>query len=138
MAEDNSLQHLLDQLADLLKMAEQASQHPTKKPLPPDINDRLRAIQGMVAYFKLLNVRFLKAAGLSDDEIINPLPPAASPQNEQERRLAEKAAQLEKRAERGIKNISEGLKQANQLKAPPKNRKKKFDRLGGRDKWKPL
>lgn len=138
MTGDHSLQKIIEQLSEVLQTAEEASKKTLKGPLPPGTKEQLMTLQGMVAYFKILNLQFLKEAGFSDEEIAHPQPPAPSPENEYERRLLENVTQLSKNAKSGFDNLTFGIKQLKKQKTAPKSRKKKFDRFGGHDKWKPL
>jgi hypothetical protein len=132
------MQKLLEQLAELLHQANDASKQTLKGPAPANAQEQLKMIQGMAAYFNVLNLQFLRDSGFSEEEIANPKPPPVSPENEFERVLLENCNRLAREAEKGYYNLTFGLKQIKRKKAAPKARKKKFDRLGGRDKWKPL
>lgn len=135
---DDSLQSLLEQLAKILETAKNASKMTLKGPPPPDAEKQLRTIQGMVAYFKGLNDALLKRAGISEEEIANPPKPVGIPPTEPEGRLLEDSRRLANDAKRSFDDLSFALKQIKKKKTSPKSRKKKFDRLGGRKKWKPL
>lgn len=131
MAADNPLLLLLEQLSFLLQSAEDASKQTFKGPPPEDAGEKIKKLKAMVAQFKAMNESYLQRSNLST-------PPAPQPMSKEDRITLERANELAKAAKRGYDDLTFGIKMTKRKAEAPKTRKKKFDRLGGRKKWKPL
>lgn len=134
MAEQNPIQRALDQLSDVLQNAEDVSKKPLKGNVPPDWQARLNALGQMVAQFQAINEKILQDAGLSSAGASE----KSMQLNEKDRLILERANTLVRNARKGYQNISFSINEVQKLKKAPAARKKKFDRLGGRKKWKPM
>lgn len=136
MPSDPSLQRLLDQLSDLYQLAEDAMKKPMRG-VAPEVKERLAALQEKVELFKALNAQVLLAEGFTPGQMQN-LPPIPAHLDPKEKILLERVNRLARDAKNSYANLSASIKLAQKKKSPSLSRKKKFNRLGGRDQWKPL
>lgn len=135
---NESLQHFFNQVADILSIVQAKKDVPSKE-LPKNIYERLAFLEKQVEAFKKNNEEILSTTGVSDErlkELTKTLPP-------KERRIIDYAERLKEeidviRNENATKGSIAKKGKKTTSKDKTKDRRKKFDQLGGRQDWKPL
>lgn len=137
MDEKNELERLLDQIAQLVQLAQGK---PTGN-FPKDIEERLKQIERKVTLLNIANTAFLQTVDLNEDQVKNIL---ASLEGlpDKERHLLERSKKLKGAVDDIQKNlkIATALAKEEEGKEAKKRvaRKKKFRSMGGQKGWKPL
>lgn len=138
MAADKFLEQMLQQLSVVLQMAEDASRKPLKGPVPADAATKVLQLEMMLAQLKQSHEAILRDMGVPEEQIQGDIIPTTEPKTEQEKAVLKQANELAKAAKQGYDDLTFSIKQVKAKSDAPKTRKKKFDRLGGRKKWKPM
>jgi hypothetical protein len=135
---NEALQHFFNQVADILSMVQSKKDMPTKE-LPKDLNERVAFLEKQVEAFKKNSEEILSKTGVTKERL-HALTEALP---SKERRIIDYAEHLKGeldviRSENAAKGsiAKKGKKSSGKDKI--KERRKKFDQLGGRQDWKPL
>lgn len=135
---NDALQQFFNQLSEILSMVQAKKDQPPKD-LPIDLEKRLERLEIQVRAFKKNNDDIMSNAGLSNErlqELTAGLPA-------KERRLIDYAERLKTeleniRRENTAKGAIAKKRKQSLRKDKGKERRKRFDQLGGRQDWKPL
>lgn len=128
------LHQFFDQVAEILAMIQKKKVETASAELPPGIKEKLIEIQLAIQLFCITHEKIMEDAER---------PPKQIPVSERDQRLLDYAQKLKKEAddlkqEFSIKSVIAKQREKTQGKGAKKERKKKFDQLGGRKDWKPL
>lgn len=128
------LHQFFDEAADLLAMIQKKKMEITSGELPEGIKERLIQVQLAIQLFCKMHESIMKDAELPSEQI---------PVSNKDHRLLDYAQKLKKEAddlkkEFSTKTVIAKQREKTQGKGAKKERKKKFDQLGGRKDWKPL
>lgn len=131
----NPMQHLLEQIQNLLKMYYENKDKPAKE-LPKDITERLQQVEREVELFQKFNEKVFDEMGISEEQ----LKKMTAELEPRERRILDSTEKLKKEVEQIQQDLSMQAMTAKQRKKKQgtQQRKKKFNQLGGRKDWKYL
>lgn len=141
MTDPDPFEHLLDQIADLLALAQENKSKTIKAKLDKDIHRQLDEIEKGVELFRKITDDALKKSGISEETVKKNISEPSDVLSRKEKRLLERTKKLKSElqvveSEYAIKcNIAKLQKK--KLKTAGKKRKRKFRRLGGQG-WIPL
>jgi hypothetical protein len=156
MAEENPtnpFEDLFDQLADLMRLAQEKAALPYDPSKIPEVEEKLQKLRRDVELFAKMSREVVIASGVDPDEISKRLSGTSKEISEEGKRLLQKGKLLRQEAE----NLKEAFKpppdvvqkEEGAVATPPitkriadekytKRRKSKFKRFGGNKDWKPL
>lgn len=145
MQEQHPIEDLLNKINELLQFAqEHASTEVNADKITPEIEEKLAHVEEEVAKFKKISDDLVGMSGVSESEVQRRLsgesPVALSPAA---KHLLHKAEELAFQAKSMGGEVPEGMRsdpRSKQKKSDTtgKERRKKFKRFGGDEKWKPL
>lgn len=143
MTEENSIEQMLNELAELFKMVDEGKTKPLDEIVTPELKARLAHAKTLVDKYAELNAQVFKSAGLSENEIkkmIDQPSPNLTPKQKKVLDFSKKlkkeveAARIELTATPDVKPM---FNKDKQKAGDALKRKKKFKRMGGTD-WMPL
>lgn len=141
------MEHLLEQLSNLMKFAQKNASKPLKKNNTANLQRQLELLEDLIAKFNETTNKELLAAGVTDEELKkkldNPeqIPPKVRRFLERSVRLQIDATLMRDALKVAITRAALGLTEPTteaEKKKRIQKRKKKFKRMGGDTNWKPL
>lgn len=143
MTEENPLERMLNELAELFKMVEEGKTKPLNEIVTPELKARLAHAKNLVDKYAELNAQVFKSAGLSEKDINRMIEQPSANLTPKQKKVLEfskklkievETARIELTATPEVKPMYSKDKQKAEDIA---KRKKKFKRMGGTD-WMPL
>lgn len=132
---------LLDQIAELLEVADENKQEAIKGKVSEDLLNQLDFLEMKVQFFRNVTDQALKMSGITDEELNKNIDESKDNPNTQSQRMIARASQLKDKLETLEKQYELRARvakmQKKQSNSSGKKRKKKFKRLGGQG-WLPL
>jgi hypothetical protein len=145
MPEENPLERMLNQLADLFKMVEDAKEKPLAERITPEIRARLDHVRELVEKFSQVNADFFQKAGVKEEDLQKTIlgnTPNLSPK---QKKVIEFSKKLKKEVEIARRQLITATPEEKlmynldkQTASDIAKRKKKFKRMGGGGNWMPL
>ena len=138
MTENNPLEHMLNQLADIFKMVEEGKTKPLGEKVTPEIKAHLEELKKIVDQFDELNTQVFSSGGVSESDFkkIIDNPPASMPAKQ--KKIIEFSKKLKKDVELAKKQLRQAPSEEKLMYNKDKQtsediakRKKKFKRMGG-------
>jgi len=138
MPEKTPLEILLEEVTKLMTQLREYENSPLAE-IPEDIEKRLEELENLAELMSKLNTDTFARLGL-DEEQLKTLRISLVELPMKERRLLERVQKLQQEAEAERRNSTIGKMVEKQKKKvqDPSERKKKFDRFGGKKDWRPL
>jgi len=146
MPGENPLEHLLDQIGDLLKSLRENDKTAIAGSIPSDIEKRLSQLEEQAALLRDAQQQLFQQAGFSNEEVQKMILEGSS-EKTKHRYFFDRAKDLERDARQINMELAvvRSMKAATGKKNEPKSkadeiraRKKKFKRLGGDKGWIPM
>lgn len=143
MPDKDDLEHLLDQINDLVRMAQEKQPEELEGEVPPLLEEKLNKLELQVEKFQEMNQQYIASKKLSDlhlqdiKEELHKLHP-------RDRWLIEYAGRLTSQIKEARNNLEAAIEETRKTRdieaRKPKegSRRSKFKRVGGQKNWKPL
>ena len=138
MNDNNSLEHMLNQLADIFKIVEEGKTKPLDERVTPEIRAHLEQLKKVIDQFVELNAQVFSSGGVSESDlkkIIDTPPPSMSAK---QKRVIEFSKKLKKDVDNAKASLVETAPKEKIMYNKEKQsaedvakRKKKFKRMGG-------
>jgi len=132
---------LLDQIAELLEVADENKREAIKGKVNEDLLNQLDFLEMKVQFFRNVTDQALKMSGITNEELAKNIDESKDNPNTKSQRMIARASQLKDKLESLEKQYELRARvakmQKKQSKSSGKKRKKKFKRLGGQG-WLPL
>lgn len=151
MSTNNPMEPLLEQIADLLKLAQENAGKKINDSVDPEILKRLDSLKGFVDDFQNTTLESLKEQGIDPAVTLKKFMEGQGKLTQQNQKILKKTVQLgfdallmksalQSASEIGRlgKDFTKELSEKKTSKKGIKERKKKFKRIGGDSKWVPL
>lgn len=137
MPDDNYLEKMLNQLADLFKMVEEHQGKPIAERITPEIRERLDHAKELVEKFTELNKKAFESAGLKEENLTQMVKFPAASLPAKNKKLLDLAKKLKADVENAkmqlsVQSDNEGMiyNKDKQNAEEIQKRKKKFKRIG--------
>ena len=149
----NPFEDLLNQIGDLMRLAQEKSTLPIDQSKVPEAEERLKKLRTDIELFTKMSREVVIASGVDPEEIEKRLAGTSTDISEEGKRLLNKAKKLKEQALTMKEQFQPppSVKKADEsaVATPPvekkvddetltKRRKSKFKRFGGNKDWKPL
>jgi uncharacterized membrane-anchored protein YhcB (DUF1043 family) len=145
MPEENPLEKLLNQIADLFKMIEDAKGKPISERVTPEIRERLDKLKELVDKYAQVNAEFFHKAGVKEEDLQKTLLSGSSNLSPKQQKVIDFSKRLKKEVEQARRQLIVAkpedkliYNQDKQNASDIAKRKKKFKRMGGGGNWVPL
>lgn len=144
MAEDNPIEKMIRQIADMYALIKQYQGKEISSNCTPELRERLENLKTAIETFAKLNQEVFASAGITEEELKKLVDKPPETLDARTRAAIEFSKNLKKEIEndRLRLNLSESMQKSitskEKDKSPASQRKKQFKRLGGDGNWIPL
>lgn len=144
MKEKDPIIAMIRQLAEMVNLIEENREGPTDKPLPDNIEQMVGELEAQVALFREVTEETLDELGIDRVELMRRIKNPPETLKPDDRKSLQQLTHLKKNMTEIQNEISRKALGENRLPTAGKKvkgkkpRRKKFKRLGGDDKWKPV
>lgn len=139
--EQNPFDPLIDQISELISLADENKTEAIKGRVNPDLLDQLDLLEFEVEFFRRVTDQAFRKSGISEDDLKKQVRQSVSDPNSKDEKLLARASLLKDQLqslERHYAIRAQAAKmQKKQKNDSVKKRKKKFKKLGGQG-WIPL
>ncbi|ADI38931.1 hypothetical protein [Waddlia chondrophila] len=139
--ESEPFDSILDQIAELLEVADENKKEAIKGKVDKDLMNQLDFLEMKVQFFRNVTDQALKMSGITDEELGSHIENFSDNPTTKSQKMIARADQLKKRLQVLEKQYELRFRaakmQKKQEKSTGKKRKKKFKKLGGQG-WLPL
>jgi hypothetical protein len=141
MVDSNPFDPILDQISELLAIAEENKSQPIKGEIDQDVLAELDFLEIQVDFFRRVTDQAIKMSGLSEEDMKNSIDTSMENPTSKPQKMIERAGKLRSQLQTLEKHYEMRAKvakmQKKSVKSTGKKRKKKFKKLGGQG-WLPL
>lgn len=142
MAEKNPIEHVLDQIADILRRTHEEIKNPSDKTVPEELFKKVKDLEKQVKNFILIQEKTIQASRIEKGEInrliLNPSSEASHRDIEILNRIKQLKNEINMAKMLFDEEVKKGEKKGEEKKKQIKKRKKKFRGFGEKDKWKKM